>query len=259
MSSPKYAVYMHTFKTSKKCYIGFTKFSVEDRLHKHYLNAQSGMDTKFYRAIRKYGIKDIETKILFESKDRDEACVKESEFIKKYDTFKTGYNSNLGGSGGMIIQILPKHHPKYIKWMKNRSENIKGLNNPTAFNVTNDQIIDHAVIYFKLNNTAPFGKKWNEYCFKNNIPSRYYARFRFGGKGISGMHEKLKIRLKKLKISYTKEQFERNYNDPEFKQKVSNTLKKLFKTEKGIEIRKQQDYARRMTFLKKKGLENVTN
>ena len=54
----KYIVYKHTFENNKS-YIGYTSLSISKRLNKHMQNAQSGHDTNFYRAIRKYGLNNI--------------------------------------------------------------------------------------------------------------------------------------------------------------------------------------------------------
>ena len=51
----KYEIYKITNKVNNKMYIGYTNNGVENRLHKHYTNSTCGIDTYFYKAIRKYG------------------------------------------------------------------------------------------------------------------------------------------------------------------------------------------------------------
>jgi len=103
-----YSVYKHTFKETNKCYIGYTKFLIIERLKKHHTNAMSNIQTKFYRAIRKYGIESISSEILFTTEDEILAKQKEIEFIKMYDSFKKGYNMTLGGDGKANFLINSK-------------------------------------------------------------------------------------------------------------------------------------------------------
>lgn len=56
----QYEVYCHTNTLNNKSYIGYTSQSTLKRLHKHILNANYGIQSHFYRAIRKYGIRTKE-------------------------------------------------------------------------------------------------------------------------------------------------------------------------------------------------------
>lgn len=117
-----YSVYKHTFKETNKCYIGYTKFLIIERLKKHHTNAMSNIQTKFYRAIRKYGIESISSEILFTTEDEILAKQKEIEFIKMYDSFKKGYNMTLGGDGGDIISCLTEKRKNiYLNKIKHNS------------------------------------------------------------------------------------------------------------------------------------------
>lgn len=198
MSDKKYKIYKHTFKSSNKCYIGYTSQSISIRLHKHYLNALAGIDTKFYRAIRKYGIEDIKTKLLYECETEELAHKKESFFIKKFDTFKNGYNMTLGGDGGNTRKKLS---PRKLKeYSKKLSDNTIGEENPNYSGYTDDQILNAAVEYYK--STPPFTmKKWMRYSKKLGLPQNY-SSFRFNGLGFAGFKkllcEKLGVRIEYL-------------------------------------------------------------
>lgn len=96
-----YTVYMHIIPNGKR-YIGITKNDVIKRW-----NNGRGYKTStlFYKAIKKYGWNNIKHIILFKNLSKEDACKKEKELIKKYNTFnsKYGYNIALGGINGNIF------------------------------------------------------------------------------------------------------------------------------------------------------------
>lgn len=85
----------HCIPTGKK-YIGQTLY--ENKRKAYHLCCSKDFDTKFYRAIRKYGWENFIYGIVGEF---NVELLKEKEifYIEKYDTFKNGYNSTLGGEG----------------------------------------------------------------------------------------------------------------------------------------------------------------
>lgn len=92
-----YTVYQHKNKLNKKVYIGITKQIPEQRWG---INGKKYKSSPhFYSAIQKYGWDNFEHNILFENLTKDEACKKEQELIKKYNSMnrKYGYNSTTGG------------------------------------------------------------------------------------------------------------------------------------------------------------------
>lgn len=96
LTEGQFIVYKAT-SPSGKVYIGITSEGLEIRKNKHYRDALK-FDRKFYKALRKYG-----SKVIWETIDTastwNEACNKEKLHIQKYDSFKNGYNSTLGGEG----------------------------------------------------------------------------------------------------------------------------------------------------------------
>jgi hypothetical protein len=48
----------------------------------------AGSSRHFHRAIRKYGIETISTKVLWSGDSKEEACVMERSFIEKLNTVK---------------------------------------------------------------------------------------------------------------------------------------------------------------------------
>ena len=98
------SIYRCTNLVNGKVYIGFT-VDLHRRKAVH-LSSSKKEDTKFYRAIRKYGAESFVWEIIYQSYDFDH-CLKVMEpyFIQEYDSFSAGYNSTMGGDGarGQIL------------------------------------------------------------------------------------------------------------------------------------------------------------
>lgn len=100
-----YIIYKHTNKFNGKAYIGYTKFTLEERWHEHVKSAlQLRSQTAFHFAIRKYGIENWEHEVLLEVETLDEAKHAEIQSIKDHwtfvgDQFCYGYNMTQGGDG----------------------------------------------------------------------------------------------------------------------------------------------------------------
>lgn len=93
-------VYMATNKINGKCYIGYC-VSFNERISRHFKCAEKGIDTRFYRAIRKYGKENFIWEKIAENISSIIRCKEiEKEMIRKYNTYEYGYNSTLGGDGG---------------------------------------------------------------------------------------------------------------------------------------------------------------
>jgi hypothetical protein len=166
-------IYMHTFKSSNKSYIGYTSKTVSERLQKHYQNALAGIDTHFYRAIRKYGVGDIETQILWKGDSFTTAKKQEIKFIEMYKTLKEGYNMTYGGDGGWCVP--PE---KYEEWKEHLS--MSREKNGRWSGYSDDEILDCAHDYFKSNeyNVRSFIK----YSSENYGMPKHYSKNRFNGK-----------------------------------------------------------------------------
>lgn len=90
-----------------KIYIGQTTHTPEQRLKAHIRSACRGSDHKFHRAIRKYGSENFTVEeVSIHYADDKQSLRKilnkeEISAIKMYDSKKNGYNSTLGGDGGL--------------------------------------------------------------------------------------------------------------------------------------------------------------
>lgn len=93
-----YTIYKSVNTINGKVYIGFDS-NWPNRLNVH-KSASKKQDSKFYRAIRKYGWDNFEWSVLYQSTDRQHTLKEmENHFICEYDSFADGYNSTLGGDG----------------------------------------------------------------------------------------------------------------------------------------------------------------
>jgi hypothetical protein len=123
-----YKVYKITCKINNKIYIGQTYKSLSERLKKHIEDARKGVDTKFYRAMRKYGYDNFEIELLEDCDSQEELDELEWKWIQFYDACRKGYNSknSKGKCGGDTLT----GHPQYEEICKKVSETKFGAQNP---------------------------------------------------------------------------------------------------------------------------------
>ena len=98
----------HCIPTGKK-YIGRTLYETRRKAY-HLFKSKSG-DTKFYCAIRKYGWEKFIYGVISEF-DVDLLNEMETFYIQSYDTFKSGYNSTLGGDGNQGYKLTEETKKK---------------------------------------------------------------------------------------------------------------------------------------------------
>lgn len=136
-------IYMVVNMVNHKKYIGQSK-NIKKRFQSHHLvdyknENNCNYNTKFYQAIRKYGIDNFEVIVLQLCKE-EELDDLEIKFIKEFDTFKNGYNSTEGGQFWS-----PNIHSEEIeaKRRKTREKNksLMSENHPRA-KLTNQQVWD---------------------------------------------------------------------------------------------------------------------
>lgn len=117
-----YIVYKHT-TPSNKVYIGITCKTPKERWG---LNGSRYIkNNHFYNAILKYGWDNIKHEILYTDLSKQEACNKEIELIKEYNSTddRYGYNQSTGGEYGAIGVIFTKERRNNIsKALKNRKK-----------------------------------------------------------------------------------------------------------------------------------------
>lgn len=89
-----YKVYCYTNNVNGKKYIGITCRSLRERASGRYEGSH-----RFRNAINKYGFDKFTPEILFDNLTREEACKKEIETIREFNTTdgNFGYNISIGG------------------------------------------------------------------------------------------------------------------------------------------------------------------
>lgn len=108
---------VHCIPTGKK-YIGQTIQKIKNRINDHF-SRSSNSRYKFHRAIKKYG-KDNFIYGIIEECDYDIINEKEMFWIKAYDTFKNGYNSDTGGKNGRLVSEETKRKMSKMQKGKNK-------------------------------------------------------------------------------------------------------------------------------------------
>jgi len=93
---------------NRKIYIGKSDKTLNERKQRHYKNVRRGGKTNFYNALRKYDKQDFEWSIIEETFDN----MRETYWIKHYDSFKNGYNMTEGGTGGDTISMKSTEEKK---------------------------------------------------------------------------------------------------------------------------------------------------
>lgn len=98
----KFGIIYIATSPSRKCYVGKTTKDLRIRKRDHIGSSRNKnsplYDTKFYRALRKYG-DDFIWKEICHGNNEEELSKLEKKFILQFDSFKNGYNSTLGGEG----------------------------------------------------------------------------------------------------------------------------------------------------------------
>jgi group I intron endonuclease len=93
-------IYKATNKINRKIYIGQTVKFLHRRISSHISNAMIEKECcYFHSAINKYGPENFKWEIITKCYSCEELNRKEKLFIKKYNTFKNGYNLTEGGKG----------------------------------------------------------------------------------------------------------------------------------------------------------------
>lgn len=194
-----YIVYIHINKINHKRYIGITSQTLAQR-------SKNGEGYKtsshFYHAIQKYGWDNFEHQILYTGLTKEEACKKEVELIKEFNTMnaKYGYNLTTGGEIGAQLSeatlqkkrenMLGDKNPMYGKYGELNhffgkqhtletkqiiSSKNKGGNNGNAKPI---RCINTGIIY-------PSGREASDWC---GIARQNITRCCSGGRPTAGKH-----------------------------------------------------------------------
>lgn len=138
-------IYKITNTLNGKCYIG-QSVDIYKRWVKHKSNCVQNQQRNkcLYRAFRKYGIDNFTFEILQKCK-KEKLDEREEYWIKKYDSFKNGYNMNSGGHShcGSWSKYKHKHLREYRRWQKDY--NVQDLDSRPNI-VKTFQIMKHTML-----------------------------------------------------------------------------------------------------------------
>lgn len=139
-------IYKIVNKVNGKIYVGQTTETIEQRFKRHMGYQKDEHDTKFYRAVRKYGVDNFYIEVIEEVEDREQLNAREEYWIRELDTVNSGYNSYYGGfsSGGDTLS----NHPNLEAIKDKIREHHKGGNNPHATKIVCVDIQNDSVVYY---------------------------------------------------------------------------------------------------------------
>lgn len=169
----KIIIYKITCNKNNKVYIGQTSETLKKRFNRHMGYQKDEHDTKFYRAVRKYGKSAFSICEIDRATTQDELDEKEVYWIKHYDAVKKGYNSkeSKGKCGG---DTLTNHPNKRIISEKIRASKLgdknpmrkngglKGIKNGMYGVKGKDNVNSRKCVSISVNNPS-------EVCFFNSI------------------------------------------------------------------------------------------
>lgn len=117
-----YEIYLITNLQNGKQYVGATRRSAFIRFKEHFVESKNvNSKSPLHHDMRKYGLPNFSLTILESGMDDSKICEREKYYISKYDTFKSGYNCTVGGSGvegykhtSVDIQKMSDSHKGHI-------------------------------------------------------------------------------------------------------------------------------------------------
>ena len=115
-----YLIYKFENKVTGKVYIGRTNQKLHKRVSYHFNESKKkSIKNKFKNALRKYSsIETWDVTVLEENLSLEEANYLESVYVEKFNSYKRGYNSTLGGDGC----TGNKHSIETLEKMKRHAE-----------------------------------------------------------------------------------------------------------------------------------------
>lgn len=156
---------------NKKFYIGQTTISFNKRKWLHLFSAKNGVNTVFYKAIRKYGVENFKWLIIDICSTNKELNLKEIYYIKYYNTLiPNGYNMSEGGENRS-----GKNNPMYGK---HQSDKCKIINRYRRLGSNMSLSIKKKIgISLKGRKCSEYSKQVNSKRIKGikNIAIKYYS------------------------------------------------------------------------------------
>ena len=171
-----YIIYKVTNKINNKVYIGLTQGSLENRKSEHYRESRykerwDKKNTHFHKALIKYP-EDVWTWEIEDdsAKTLEELYEKEIYYIDKYNSYKNGYNSTIGGEmppnvyGEQNVQarLTDKQADEIKMLLKNTVIGQKEIANMFGVHVSTVERIQAGKIRYDENISYPI-RKYSKY------------------------------------------------------------------------------------------------
>lgn len=213
-------IYIIKNKINNKVYIGQTMQPIKIRFTNHIMSSRTE-DTKFYRAIRKYGETNFYIELL---EDVEPSLLNEREiyWIEYYNSYKSGYNSTLGGDGTRKID----YNQIFNKWNNNLScsQIAKKMNIDRStvsralkgvYNISEEEIAKRGYESTHTLSNTFIKQKWDDGLTPNQIYNQYGGTTGTIKKVLNeyGISEKdFKIRANENQRNLTSEQIKELWN-----------------------------------------------
>lgn len=209
-------IYIIKNKINDKVYIGQTINKIETRFINHKM-ASRIEDTKFYRAIRKYGEDNFYIELL-EEVDINSLNEREQYWINFYDSYNNGYNSTLGGDGVQKID----YEKIYSLWNKNYSvkkisetmeigRDVVSKTLKNIYNITEEEIKLRGNSSKYILSNEEIIKYWNEGYTINQIVNQH------GGDLLTTKKRLVDLGMTEEEISWRNNESQRNIKTDELK------------------------------------------
>lgn len=135
----KHYCYIITNLINNKVYIGITYKDINKRLKEH-IKCSRLKNKKALKAINfailKYGAENFKIELLEECDNKQLVFNAEIKFIKKYNSFKNGYNETLGGDGGPVILSLTKKKIELVLTMFIKNNSLLNIASKTNLSIS---------------------------------------------------------------------------------------------------------------------------
>lgn len=129
-----FIVYKYT-SPSKRNYIGVTKYPEVRRKQHASKEWNLDDDTKFAKAIRKYGFENLKYEVIDQAETLEEVCQKEIHWIKFYDSISSGYNISTGGDWNASFKHDEKVIDDVIYLLKHTSKKLREIAEQTGLSI----------------------------------------------------------------------------------------------------------------------------
>lgn len=93
------SIYLIVNESSKKCYVGMTMKTIQERFDEHLRAAKNGSQYPIHRALRKHDLNNFDIIWLEDCDVPDDLADREIWWIDQLETFGGGYNATRGGEG----------------------------------------------------------------------------------------------------------------------------------------------------------------